>query len=294
VLDLDRFIAFMVMEVMVGHRDGYCLARNNYRLYHDPGADKFVFLPHGMDQLMGKADAPLEPHMSGLVARAVLETPEGHRRYREQFALLYKKVFDVAALSQQIDQWAAVIRPVLSGQAARSFATEVADLKDRLKARHRSLDEQLRLPELKLLAFENKMARVTNWVPVDLPAGGAMNRAPAPDGRIALHIKAGPVTLAGWRCKVLLPPGRYRWEGSVCTVGVEPLPYGRNQGAGLRVQGLTQPPPYNLTGDNPWRKAQAEFAVPAPQQEMELICELRASRGDAWFDLDSLRLVQVP
>ena len=34
-LDVDRFVDFMAMEVMVGHRDGYCLARNNYRVYHD-------------------------------------------------------------------------------------------------------------------------------------------------------------------------------------------------------------------------------------------------------------------
>lgn len=35
VLDVDRFISFMAMEVMLAHRDGYCLARNNFRLYHD-------------------------------------------------------------------------------------------------------------------------------------------------------------------------------------------------------------------------------------------------------------------
>src|SRR2546426_4850042 len=31
VLDLDRFVAFMVMEVMTCHWDGYCLGRNNFR-----------------------------------------------------------------------------------------------------------------------------------------------------------------------------------------------------------------------------------------------------------------------
>src|SRR6185369_6086366 len=38
VLDIDRFVTFMAMEVMTCHRDGYCLARNNFRIYHDPGA----------------------------------------------------------------------------------------------------------------------------------------------------------------------------------------------------------------------------------------------------------------
>src|SRR5439155_403236 len=57
ILDLERFISFMAMEVMTGHRDGYCLARNNFRIYHDLDTDKIIFLPHGMDQLFGKADA---------------------------------------------------------------------------------------------------------------------------------------------------------------------------------------------------------------------------------------------
>jgi hypothetical protein len=30
--------------------------------------------------------------------------------------------------------------------------------------------------------------------------------------------------------------------------------------------------------------------VPNPPQDVELLCELRAAAGQAWFDLDSLRL----
>src|SRR5262249_11006066 len=68
VLDLDEFVSFMATEVMICHRDGYSLARNNYRLYH-PNNGRFVFLPHGMDQLFGRVDFPWQPSMSGLLAR---------------------------------------------------------------------------------------------------------------------------------------------------------------------------------------------------------------------------------
>jgi hypothetical protein len=36
-----------------------------------------------------------------------------------------------------------------------------------------------------------------------------------------------------------------------------------------------------------------EFEVTEGPKEVELICELRASAGDAWFGLDSLKMVQL-
>ena len=92
-----EFVDFMAMEVMVGHRDGYCLARNNYRVYYDVDSDKIVFFPHGMDQLFGNPNATWLPHMAGLVAKAVMETPEGRRQYRERFCALFTNVFHAQA-----------------------------------------------------------------------------------------------------------------------------------------------------------------------------------------------------
>ncbi len=97
---MDHFVAFMAMEVMLGHRDGYCLARNNYRVYHDLDSGKMVFFPHGMDQLFGNPDAPWQPHMAGLVAKAVMETTEGNRRYRASFASLLTNIFRVPDASR--------------------------------------------------------------------------------------------------------------------------------------------------------------------------------------------------
>ena len=109
------------------------------------------------------------------------------------------------------------------------------------------------------------------------------------EGRTALHIRAGPKTGASWRCKVLLRAGRYRFEGMMRTVGVEPLPFGRVQGASLRLLGQTnQAPP--LLGLSGWKKSETSFEIKQPTQLVELMCELRARAGEAWFDLDSLCL----
>src|SRR5438132_14029911 len=89
-LDIDRLLTFMAMEIMICHWDGYCLGRNNFRIYHDPATEKIVFLPSGMDQIFSKADLRWKPEMAGVVAKAVMQTPEG----RQQYASGFKSIFD--------------------------------------------------------------------------------------------------------------------------------------------------------------------------------------------------------
>src|SRR5207249_4645971 len=93
VLDVDRFISMIAMEVMTWHWDGYAMKKNNYKVYHDPASGKVVFFPHGMDQMFWDPSGPIVPSMEGLVARALLETTAGRRRYRERMALLLTNVF---------------------------------------------------------------------------------------------------------------------------------------------------------------------------------------------------------
>lgn len=293
VLDLERFMNFMALEVMLGHRDGYCLSRNNYRIYHDPASGKMVFLPHGMDQLFGRADMPWQPQMGSLVAQAILQLPEGRRAYRERFGSLLTNVFDIPTLTRQMERWGATIEAQLSGPDARALARAAADLKERVAHRRRSLLEQLAEPEVRPLPFANGAARPAEWFAVDAPDGGVMDRVPAPDGTASLHIRAGPRTLAAWRNTVLLAKGRYRFEGRARTKNVQPLAFGNNRGAGLRVAGIPQAP-YDLTGDQGWTPLRVEFDVTVAERTTQLVCELRAKHGEVWFDLESLRIVRLP
>lgn len=135
ILDLDRFLTFMTMEVLSGHRDGYCLARNNYRLYHEPASNRFVFLPDGMDQLFGRADFPVEPHMAGVVAKAVLETPEGRQAYRERLPLVFTNCFKVEALTNRVRAWSEAIAPHLTRAEARALRPEANVLCERIRQR---------------------------------------------------------------------------------------------------------------------------------------------------------------
>src|SRR5262249_17989665 len=111
-LDVDRFITFMTVEIMMCHWDGYCLGRNNFRIYHDRATDKLVFLPSGMDQIFSKADMPWKPDMTGLVARSIMETPEGREQYAARFNELFHAVFVAERLTNRVNQLLAELRPV--------------------------------------------------------------------------------------------------------------------------------------------------------------------------------------
>jgi spore coat protein CotH len=292
-LDMDRFLSFMTLEVLLGHRDGYCLARNNFRVYHDVDSGRMIFFPHGMDVLFGNARAALEPRMNGLVARAIMEIPEGRRAYRSRCALLMTNIFDVKKMTARIDGTLPTLRPALLREEAASLEREAAALKQRIDARAIELEKQLREPPLELLRFHEGIAKLSGWQPFDVPDGGGMVRTNSSDGKSILAIHAGPVTSAAWRAKVLLPPGQYRFEGSVKTAAVTALNFGKNHGATLRVSGAPAIRPPGLLGDKAWKTLQVPFQTTEREQEVELVCDLRASRGTAWFDVESLHLVRL-
>ena len=289
-LDIDRFLTFMAVEVMIGHRDGYSLAKNNFRLALDPTTGRAVFLPHGLDQLFERPNLPWEPQMAGLVARAIMDTPEGRRRYQERFAMLLPRLLEVPALQQRLADKVAQLRPFLTAQEAADILREAAALGEHISERATALQGQL-IPPPAALAFAHGSEYPDGWLPVDAPNGGRLDESSGRDGEW-LRITAGPVTAASWRTTVRLNPGRYRFTSRVSTRGVKPLPFGQNQGAALRVAG-ERPRSPALSDSSAWQPLTADFAVTDQAEAVQLICELRASAGEARFDRRSFKLTRL-
>ena len=63
-----------------------------------------------------------------------------------------------------------------------------------------------------------------------------------------------------------------------------------NIGAGLRLSGTQRS--NKITGTHGWQKIEFDLEIGGTTGEVELVCELRATQGEASFDLDSLRLVR--
>ena len=89
----------------------------------------------------------------------------------------------------------------------------------------------------------------------------------------------------------MLEEGAYRVEAKVRTKDVRAPSGEPSAGAGLRISGGGVAP--ELTGTQDWRSVAYPFRVQEGGGEIEVVCELRASRGEAWFDTSSLRVVRL-
>jgi spore coat protein H len=147
VLDMDRFLSLMAMEVMTCHWDGYLMNRNNFRVFHDLASNKMVFMPHGMDQTFGarrrRAPVSILPPMRGLVADAVIATEDGRRRYLERVSALYTNVFKVEAILKRLDQLEAVIQPVIAEAHSEIQIYHFQRFKDSIVERNEFLKREL-------------------------------------------------------------------------------------------------------------------------------------------------------
>jgi hypothetical protein len=246
-----------------------------------------------MDQLFGIPELPWMPHMAGLVAHAVLETPQGAQRYREISKDLFQSVLQLQDLTNRVHQLVQPLRTAVTESEYKRIEIAAADLIDGIGKRHHFLQAQIGSGLAKPLEFRQGIACLDSWTKIDEPASGQMGIGLSPDGITSLEILTRQEATPSWRTKALLGPGRYHFEGKVRVEAVKELPFGTHQGAGLRIAGNVRQSE-DLVGTESWRVVIAPFEVRGSAQEIEFICELRARSGHAWFDRGSLRVVQEP
>lgn len=149
-LDMDRFISYVVVEMITSDWDGYPSKCNNYRIYHDPKTNKITFIPSGMDQMFGDTNWPILPDWGGSVARELMRTKEGKKRYVARLREIMQKVYKPDELVKRLDEMEAVVQPALAAVdagAGRDYKNQVNRLRDAVKQREKSITEQLkRLP----------------------------------------------------------------------------------------------------------------------------------------------------
>lgn len=295
-VDMERFLSFMAVETLLVHHDGYTCAQHNYRIHEHPETGRLTFLPHDLDQLVRRQEVGLMPPARGLVAQAVLRTPGLRSRYQQRVVQLATNLFDAAVLTNRIDALVARTLPVLreyDSDTAVNFINMASQLKTRLIAREIKVDRQLAvLSGAESLEFKNDIAKLTEWRPLPEGREARVERIKSPDGRSSLWIKASGPTAPSWRVQSLLEPGRYRLEGRVRCAGVEGVGRRRWEGAGLIVLGIRQRDVERVQGDTDWQDIAVEFEMTI-RDDVEFGCELRALKGEAWFDADSLHIVRL-
>jgi spore coat protein H len=146
ILDLDKFISYLALEVITWDWDGYPMNRNNYRIYHDPERDKLVFIPSGMDQMFADPNGPMYPNFNGFLARAVLETPAGKEKFRARMAEIMKTIFDAEALVVRLEALKDKVQPALTAidpGAGRDYSQHINRLANAIRHRAKKMDEHL-------------------------------------------------------------------------------------------------------------------------------------------------------
>jgi len=61
VFDFDSYLTMWAAAAVMGYWDGYPNDPNNYRIYHNPGDDRWTLIPSGTDQLLEKNVDPFKP-----------------------------------------------------------------------------------------------------------------------------------------------------------------------------------------------------------------------------------------
>lgn len=296
-VDVDRFITFMAIEHMTCHWDGYCQQRNNYRVYFDPKTRKACFIPHGMDQMFNDPNYPILHVPQALVANTIMNNPAWRLKYREKLNQLIARFVPTTEFYNRIDEVGKRISPVLAAWnkgAEAEFQNQMKGLKDRIAARSKMLVTMNAVPDPKPFLFnENGIAQLTGWELRKETEDARHEKVVVPGQPKCLAIAAGPSRqcIASYRRHVTLPQGSYRLVVQAKGDKIEASPDSIGQGAGVRISGSQRS--NQLVGTTDWKLLVFEFKIEQPQQEVELVAELRATSGQVLFKEETMRLVKV-
>ena len=144
-IDLDAFLDFWAMEVLIGHWDGYAGNTNNFFLYDDPVSGRFHFIPWGADivfrdrsSLGAGSDTP-SVLATGMLARRLFLYPPTRAAYVERVLELLDRVWDEDSILGDIDRWSGVVRPRLAPSQVTDFDAAVESVRRFVQTRRQQV-----------------------------------------------------------------------------------------------------------------------------------------------------------
>ena len=91
--------------------------------------------------------------------------------------------------------------------------------------------------------------------------------------------------MGSWRTLATLHQGQYRFQGRARMSNVT-----REAAVCLRISGAREGLNWKQGRDGEWTPIDFLIQVPESERDVELVCEFKAASGEAWFDVESLRL----
>jgi hypothetical protein len=296
-LNIEEFISFMAMELMLGHRYGYTVSHNDYRLFFDAATRRAHFLPYGTDRVFINTEDSIVDFPSSVAASAVMQNPAWRARYRERIGELLPLFSPPDEILQRVDTIHDRLRPAFTTMAqhlALTHNSHVRDLKERIEERAENLAAQVMEPDPKPDRFD-RSGRLTldTWSWATESAGAVLQVVGLPKVPRAYSITCSSAENchASWRCKALLGKGNYVLHAKIKADKITGADEKRQlSGAGIRVAGA--PPSNYRKGTFNWTPFEMAFTVPEEMRMVEFVLEIRARRGQVWFDADSIFLTR--
>jgi hypothetical protein len=293
ILNVDRFLTFLAIQSFTDDWDGYARNHNNYRLYHDRVSGRFHFIPHGMDQLFANPGKSIEPEWNGVVVQRLFELPDYRDRYLDRLAALSTNILTESVLTNLVAGATVRLRAAMAGrdpEEQERLFRDIGHLRARLVERVRNVEQQLILRPKPVKFDAHGELQVGGWLPRPDSGNGVADVVTLPEAGRVLHLVArSGGTVAGFRAPIRLPSGHYILSGRVKTRDLDPVQDDRGRGAGLRIGGSSRS--NSLAGTADWTLMRFDFDLP-DGRDLELVAEIRANRGEAWFDLNSLHLTR--
>ena len=287
-LDTDRFISLLAMSTLTWNWDGYPMAFNNYRVYHDPASDRLVFIPHGLDQMFWEPQGSIYPRLRGLLAKAVMQVPEARQLYRQRLKALHTDVFQVAVLHRRIAELAALLTPYRP-----ETVTQAARLKNLIAGRAQSVGAQLELPEPVSPNFTNHMAALAGWSQTRAESRTGLSVAQVEGAVCALRFMHDEPATRASTLRVWVPAGTYELVGRARVVRLSVSEKDEQAGVALRAAAPLRTSSRRLLAASGWEELRCRFDSRGPEDIVDLTCEVRNASGEVWFDLAALRLQRV-
>lgn len=143
-VNLDQFIKFWALEVLVAHWDGYAGNSNNYFVYDDPESGLFHFMPWGADQLFGDGSGQASVSVSrSILPNKLISHAPTRSRYVEAMTELLDTVWEDSDVAAEIARMEGLLRPHILDEEMQAFDEGLVRLRAAVNGREAELRSQL-------------------------------------------------------------------------------------------------------------------------------------------------------
>jgi len=147
-VDIDQFIEFWAMEVLVQHWDGYSGNTNNFFVYRDPADDRFEFIPWGVDGVLGAGGGGgnATAVATGLIASRLYAIESTNTQYRERLQYLLDEVWIEAEIQGEINRMEALITPIATAAFSPDLGPAISAVRNFVDGRRGQIESELAGP----------------------------------------------------------------------------------------------------------------------------------------------------